>query len=30
MQSNCNYNLAILSISIKQIYSKQLYLKKEI
>jgi hypothetical protein len=30
MRFNCNCNLAILSTSIKQIYNKQLYLKKEV
>ncbi len=30
MQSNCNCNLTISSASIKQIYKKQIYLKKEI
>ncbi len=29
MQSSCNYNLAISSILIKQIYEKQIRLKKE-
>ncbi len=29
MQSNCSYNLTIFSISIKQIYKKQICLKKE-
>ncbi len=30
MQSNCNYNLTISFISIKQIYKKQIHLKKEV
>ncbi len=30
MQSNCNYNLTIFSILIKQIYREQIYLKKEV
>ena len=30
IQFNCNYNLAISLILIKQIYKKQIYLKKEI
>jgi len=30
VRSNCNYNLAIFSISIKQIYKKRIYLKKEV
>ncbi len=30
MQSDCNCNLAISSISIKQIYKKQIYLKKKV
>jgi hypothetical protein len=30
VQLNCNYNLTILSISIKQIYKKQLRLKKKV
>jgi len=30
IQSNCNYNLAIFFASIKQIYKKQIRLKKEV
>ncbi len=30
MRSNCNYNLTIFSILIKQIYKEQMYLKKEV
>ncbi len=30
IQSNCNYNLIIFLTLIKQIYKKQIYLKKEI
>ncbi len=30
MRSNCNCNLAIFSTLIKQIYKKQIYLKKEV
>ncbi len=30
VQSNCNYNLAIFSILIKQIYEKQIYFKKKV
>ncbi len=30
MRFNCNYNLTISSILIKQIYKEQIYLKKEV
>ncbi len=30
MQSNCSCNLTIFFVSIKQIYKKQIYLKKEV
>ncbi len=30
IQSSCNYNLAISFASIKQIYKKQIHLKKEV
>ncbi len=30
IQSNCNCNLTIFSISIKQIYKEQIHLKKEV
>ncbi len=30
IQSNCNYNLTIFSILIKQIYKEQMCLKKEV
>jgi len=30
VQSNCNYNLTIFSILIKQIYKKQMRLKKKV
>ncbi len=30
MQSDCNCNLTISSVSIKQIYKKQIYLKKKV
>ncbi len=30
IQSNCNYNLTIFFTLIKQIYKKQMHLKKEI
>ncbi len=30
MQSNCNYNLTIFFLLIKQIYKKQMRLKKEV